>query len=91
MSDAIQLPENLTIHHIEDHFNDLNKKFNDLGDDIVLDATSVETVDTSGLQALLVLVKSATESGKKISWQNIPEILSTSSKKIGIDQELSFS
>lgn len=92
MSNQIQLPENLTIHHIEDHFNELNKKLNeDLGDEIVLDASAVESIDTSGLQTLLVLVKSTTDNGKKVSWQNVPEILSSSAKKIGIEQELAFS
>ncbi|BCN93014.1 hypothetical protein THMIRHAM_07990 [Thiomicrorhabdus immobilis] len=90
MSETIQLPENLTIHHIEAHYNELNKLFNDAGDQISIEASAVETIDTSGLQALLVLVKTALENGKKISWQNTPEILTSSAKKIGIDQALSF-
>lgn len=90
MSNLIQLPENLTIHHIEGHFNDLNQKFNDMGDEIVIEATALETIDTSGLQALAVLVKSAQNSGKKISWQDTPEVLTSSAKKIGLEQELAF-
>ncbi|MEA1990105.1 MAG: STAS domain-containing protein [Pseudomonadota bacterium] len=91
MSNTIQLPESLTIHHIESHFNDLNKKFNDISDEIVIEASTLETIDTSGLQTLLVLVKTATDNGKTITWQDIPEILTTSAKKIGIDQALAFS
>lgn len=90
MSNTIQLPESLTIHHIESHFNDLNKKFNDMSDEIVIEASTLETIDTSGLQTLLVLVKTATDNGKTVTWQDIPEILSTSAKKIGIDQALAF-
>lgn len=91
MSETIQLPESLTIHHIESHFNDLNKKFNDMSDQIIIEASALETIDTSGLQALLVLVKTATDNGKTVTWQEIPEILTTSAKKIGIDQALAFS
>lgn len=90
MSSTIQLPENLTIHHIEAHFNDLNKKFNEVDDQIILEASAVESIDTSGLQALLVLVKTAIENGKSISWQDTSETLKTNAEKLGIASELSF-
>lgn len=90
MSETIQLPENLTIHHIEAHYNELNKQFNDAGDQIAIEASALENIDTSGLQTLLVLVNTALENGKKISWKNPPEVLISSAKKIGIDQALSF-
>ncbi len=88
MSNTIQLPQNLTIHHIEEHFNELNEKLNAVGDEMTFDASEVETVDTSGLQTLLVLVKSSVENGKKLNWENVPDILSSSAKKIGLDQAL---
>ena len=90
MRETIQLPESLTIHQIESHFNDLNKKLNDMSDEIVIEASALETIDTSGLQALLVLVKTASDNGKTVTWQDVPEILTTSAKKIGIDQALAF-
>lgn len=90
MSEAIQLPENLTIHHIDTQYNELNKQFNDAGDQISIDASMLETIDTSGLQSLLALVNTANENGKKVVWQNTPDILTTSAKKIGIDEALSF-
>jgi len=90
MSNAIQIPENLTIQFIDGHFNDLNTKFNDSSDEIVLSASALDNIDTSGLQALLVLVKTAKENGKSITWQEVPDVLTTAAKKIGIDQELSF-
>ncbi|WP_040725631.1 STAS domain-containing protein [Thiomicrorhabdus sp. Kp2] len=90
MSNIIQLPENLTIHHIEGHFNELNKKFNDMGDEITFQASAVETIDTSGLQTLLVLVKAAVENGKKVVWQDVPETLKLNAEKLGIASELSL-
>jgi len=37
-----------------------------------------------------VLVKTASDNGKTVTWQDVPEILTTSAKKIGIDQALAF-
>lgn len=88
MSNVIKLPENLIIHHIEAHFNELNKLFNDSGDEISMDASSVETIDTAGLQTLLILVANAVENGKSIAWSNASEALKTSAEKLGLMQEL---
>ncbi len=88
MSNEIKLPENLTIHHIEAHFSELNKLFNDSGDEISMNASSVETIDTAGLQTLLILVTNAIENGKVIIWSNPSEIIKTSAEKLGVMQEL---
>ncbi len=91
MSTEIKLPENLTIHHIDDHFNHLNQQFNDAEKDITLEASSVETVDSAGLQTLLILIKNSLDNEKSISWKNPPEILQTSSEKLGLSQALVLS
>ncbi|MGM0541980.1 MAG: STAS domain-containing protein [Pseudomonadota bacterium] len=88
MSNEIKLPENLTIHHIEAHFNELGKLFDHSGDEIFMDASSVETIDTAGLQTLLVLVTNATENGKTITWSNASEIIKTSAEKLGLMRHL---
>lgn len=90
MSNVIQLPQNLTIHQIEEQFNDLNLKLDEMEDDVIFDAAAVETVDTSGLQTLLVLSKAAIDNGKKLEWQNVPDVLSSSAKKIGVDEALAL-
>ncbi|GAB6069787.1 hypothetical protein JCM30760_08840 [Thiomicrorhabdus hydrogeniphila] len=90
MSNIIQLPESLTIHHIESHFNELNTKFNEIDDEIIMGASAVENVDTSGLQTLLVLVQTAVSNGKSITWQDVPDVLKTGAEKLGIKQELSI-
>ena len=90
MSNIIQLPENLTIHHIESHFNELNEKFNDIGDEIIFQASAVETIDTSGLQTLLVLIKTALDNGKKVVWQDVPDVVKSNAKKLGIASDISL-
>ena len=90
MSNIIQLPENLTIHHIESHFNELNEKFNDIGDEIIFQASAVETIDTSGLQTLLVLIKTALDNGKKVVWQDVPDVLKLNAEKLGIASDISL-
>ena len=91
MSNEIKLPENLTIHHIEAHFNELSKLFNDCGDEISMDASNVETIDTAGLQTLLVLVTNAMENGKSITWSNTSDALKTGAEKLGLMEDLHLS
>ena len=91
MSNEIKLPENLTIHHIETHFNELNRLFNDAGDEIIMEASDIETIDTAGLQTLLILIKNASEDGKKIAWLNPSDILKHSADKLGLTQDLLLS
>lgn len=88
MSLTIELPQNLTIHYIEEHFNKMNEELIDSDNNVIFDAKEVETIDTSGLQTLLVITQAIINNGKSISWENTPEILSTSAQKIGIDQAL---
>ncbi|MCF6345163.1 MAG: STAS domain-containing protein [Thiomicrorhabdus sp.] len=91
MSTEIKLPENLTIHHIEDHFNTLNQMFSDAESEIEIEASAVESIDSAGLQTLLVLIKNSAENDKKISWKNTPEIIQTSAEKLGLSQTLILS
>ncbi|WP_028486278.1 STAS domain-containing protein [Thiomicrorhabdus chilensis] len=88
MSDTITLPESLTIHTIDSTYTELNQAFLNTGDNIVLNAQAIETIDTSGLQALLMLIESARKNQKSIEWQNANELLKTSAEKIGLAQAL---
>lgn len=88
MSNVIQLPQNLTIHHIEAHFNELNEKLSTIDSDITFDAGELETIDTSGLQTLMVCVTTIVNHDRNVKWENTPEILSTSAQKIGLEQAL---
>lgn len=88
MSDTITLPESLTIHTIDSTYAELNQAFLNTGDSIVLNAQAIETIDTSGLQALLMLIESAKKNQKNIEWQNANELLKTSAEKLGLAQAL---
>lgn len=89
MSDStVFLPENFTIHHIEQQSSDLKIAFQTDMDTITLDASKVETVDTSGLQLILALVKTALSQNKTIQWQNPSDIFSSSAAKIGLAEKL---
>ena len=91
MSTEIKLPENLTIHHIDVHFNTLNQMFSDAEDEIEIEAAAVEAIDSSGLQTLLILIKNSTQNDKIISWKNTPEIIQVSAEKLGLSQTLLLS
>jgi|ACQI01.1.fsa_nt_gi anti-anti-sigma regulatory factor len=91
MSSKIQLPQNLTIHQIEEHFNNLKNQFDEVSDaDIIIDAEQVETLDSSGLQSLLMVISNSVDNGKTVSWENVPDILLSSAEKIGINQALNL-
>ncbi len=91
MSTEIKLPENLTIHHIDNHFNELNQLFNSAENEIKIEASAVETIDSAGLQTLLILIKNSLDNNKTIAWENTPDIIQTSSEKLGLSQALLLS
>lgn len=88
MATEVQLPENMTIHYIETQYSEINKAFNEADNEIVINASGLETIDTSGLQSLLTLIKHAMEQQKQVSWQEAPEVLQQGAKKIGLSQAL---
>ncbi|VAW48599.1 hypothetical protein MNBD_GAMMA04-1602 [hydrothermal vent metagenome] len=91
MSTEIKLPENMTIHHIDNHFNELNLLFNDAESEIKIEASAVDTIDSAGLQTLLILIKNSLDNDKTITWENTPEIIQTNSDKLGLSQALLLS
>ena len=91
MSTEIKLPENLTIHHIDNHFNELNQLFSDAENEIKIEASAVETIDSAGLQTLLILIKNSLDNDKTVTWENTPDIIQTSSDKLGLSQTLLLS
>jgi len=54
-SNTIELPESLTIHHIENQFTDLKLAFQSAGDTITIDASKIETAAKIGLTDKLCL------------------------------------
>lgn len=85
---TIDLPDSLTIHQIEPQFGDLKIAFQSDASTLNLNAENLDTIDTSGLQVLLILVKDALSDNKTIIWHNISETLRTSAEKIGLSEKL---
>lgn len=88
---TITLPENFTIHHIEQHFGDLKTAFENSSETIIVDGSQVETIDTSGLQLMLALIKEAVTNNKTISWKNPTEVLSNGALKVGLNNKIQLS
>lgn len=88
---TINLPESLTIHHIETQYGNLKISFQSITENLKINASQVEAIDTSGLQVLLALINYATSSGKTIHWEDPTEVLSASAKQIGLTKKLQLS
>lgn len=88
---TITLPESLTIHHIESQLGDLRLAFQSDAETFNLEGSKVETIDTSGLQLLLALIKSAQAANKTIQWTAPSEQLTTSASKLGLSEKLMLS
>lgn len=90
MSNQVVLPENLTIHHIKDHFAELKPQIESEDDELILDAGAIETIDTSGLQMLLVFVQDLQARDVKLNWINVRDSFTQSAQSIGLADALSL-
>lgn len=90
METTIALPENLTIHQIDAQFGGLKLAFESDADVYKIDGSEVESVDTAGLQSLLVLMREAEKRNKTIEWSNSTETLQNAAAKIGLIEQLNL-
>lgn len=89
MSDnIIELPENLTIHHIEEQFRELKLAFQSDSETYKINASKLESIDTSGLQVLLSLIKFAQSHQKNIIWEGVNDELRNGAEKVGLIDKL---
>jgi len=84
----IELPDSLTIHHIEEVYGNLKIAFQSDAETYKIAASAVESIDTSGLQALLALVKNAVQNQKEVLWDSPSESLTSSASKLGLTEKL---
>lgn len=84
MSSQVILPENLSIHHITENFSDLKQIVESENDDVIFDATAVESIDTSGLQMLLAFVEDLKARDVTFSWLNPTTQLKEAAANIGL-------
>jgi anti-anti-sigma regulatory factor len=88
MSSQLSLPDNMTIHNISEVFNDLKLTVSSEQDKLIIDCSALEMIDTSGLQALLVLKSDLVSRDVEFGWQNVNETLSTAAQNIGLSEAL---
>jgi ABC-type transporter Mla MlaB component len=86
---AFTLPAQLIINDVESLHQQLNEIM-ESGDDVVLDISDVQKVDTAGLQLLCVVQKSLTDIGHQISWQGKSDTLSMTARMVGVGDFLSL-
>lgn len=88
MGTQITLPDSLTIHQIDEHFTQLLEQLNIADESIELNGAAVESVDTSGLQAVLALIRHAQSKDNQISWQSSSDVLKQSAAKLGLSEAM---
>ncbi|HEY9018331.1 STAS domain-containing protein [Thiomicrospira sp.] len=88
MSSQVTLPENLTIHHINDHFAELKQSILSENENLVFDAGQIDSIDTSGLQMLLALVENLKSREVSFNWQNVNSTLKDNALNIGLVSQL---
>ena len=70
--------------------NSLQEALNQNGD-IILDVENVERIDTSCIQTICSLFKSAVLTHKKITWKNVPDTFSETAKLLAVDELIALS
>lgn len=91
MSIQINLPDSLTIHQIDQNYSQLLEQLDVTEQTIEINGSAVESIDTSGLQALIVLIRHAQETSNQVSWNSPSDVLKQSAEKIGVHNDLLLS
>ena len=80
----LKLPSELTIAQVEDYRLEVQKIINE-NDAIVIDDTSVERIDTIGVQFILTIVTYILAQGKQLEYQSKSKIFHESLNQLGIN------
>ena len=83
MSTLIELPENLTIHYASSYLDQVKEQVLS-AEDVVFDGAKIETVDTAGVQLLLVMVKDLSLKGIGHRFESPSKILMESVQGLGL-------
>ncbi|WP_448556634.1 STAS domain-containing protein [Thalassotalea montiporae] len=82
-----KLPAELTIAKAEE-FKQLLMEYAENHDDIVIDDSAVEKIDTIGVQLILSMVTYLTSIHKSIEWQCTASVIKESIEKLGIKDSI---
>ncbi|WP_319381587.1 STAS domain-containing protein [Thiomicrorhabdus sp.] len=90
MANPIVLSDNLTIHNIQTLFDELKQRCSETDNEIILDASGIEDIDTSGFQMLLALKRHSENGGKQLQWLGVDEKVIELSRKLALQTPLNF-
>lgn len=90
MSNVIALPENLTIHYAASYLDEVKTQLEGTGN-IVFEADKVETLDTSGVQLLLVVINDLTARGVEYCFESPSKVLVESIEALGLSSHFKLS
>lgn len=88
MSIQINLPESLTIHQIDENYAQLLEMLDVAEETIEFNGSAVESIDTSGLQAIVMLIRHSQANGNQITWQSASEVLKQSAEKLDLSDAM---
>lgn len=89
MSTLIELPENLTIHYASSYLEQVKEQILSAGD-VIFDGARIETVDTAGVQLLLVMLKDLSSKGIEHRFESPSKILIESVQGLGLAADFSM-
>ncbi len=82
---CISLPEDMTIGNISDCQTELLSALNKVLA-VSVDFSTLQHIDTSGVQLLLVFIRQAENGQVKLIWQKESDLLSSITEKLGFKQ-----
>lgn len=87
----LQLPENLTIAHVNNLHEQMESLINQSDHDAIsVQAEAVTRADTAGIQLLFAFSKAAKEHSITLSWKKPSDVLVGAAKTLGLDSTLGF-
>ena len=87
----LQLPENLTIAHVNNLHEQMESLINQQDHDAIsVQADAVSRIDTAGVQLLFAFSKSAKEHSISLTWKSPSETLVGAAKTLGLDTSIGF-
>ena len=82
----IKLPESLKVNDLEAFKNSIN--IDACNDILEINPEKINSIDTTGMQCLLALVKKITELELEVKWTEKNTLIYETSKNMGIDELL---
>lgn len=90
MSATITFPDNLTIGQITQIYEDLKPVIEGENEQLMINASAVDSIDTAGLQLLLRIKQVCVDKNISFSWDGVSDTVKQNSEKLGMNSALDF-